>query len=345
MSLLSLAKGVLGDALMITGFVFAMMLLVEYLNVATTGLAARWLQKGGLLGYAAVVLVGTFPGCLGAFTDVTLYIHRIISLGALVGSMVAASGDEAFVMLALMPRTALLLFAGLFLYGLALAFVVDKAGGQRYYGRVRCETGLAIHPGEKERFRLALLRPSFWECSFPRAVLCAALGLFALGVALGAVGPETWNWVRVTLLLVTAVAFAVVFVAPEHFLEEHLYRHVAREHVVRIFAWTLGALFVMAWIKVQGGPLQGWVQTHPGWAVLAAALIGILPESGPHMLFVVGYTQGLMPLSALVASSVVQDGHGMLPLLAESWREFFKVKVITFAAGLAAGYGLRLFRL
>jgi hypothetical protein len=329
---------------MITGFVFAMMLLVEYMNVATAGLAARWLEKQGVLGYAAVVLVGAFPGCLGAFTDVTLYIHRIISLGALVGSMVAASGDEAFVMLAIMPRTAFLLFAGLFLYGLALAFVVDKAGGRRSYGGVRCETGLAIHPCEEERSRLAL-RPSFWEFSFPRAVLCAALGLFALGVALGAVGPSTWDWVRVTLLLATVVAFAVVFIAPEHFLEEHLYRHVAREHVPRIFAWTLGALSVMVWIKAQGGPLQGWVQTHPGWAVLAAALIGILPESGPHMLFVVGYAHGLLPLSALAASSVVQDGHGMLPLLAESWREFLKVKLITFAAGLAAGYGLRLFGL
>jgi hypothetical protein len=259
--------------------------------------------------------------------------------------MVAASGDEAFVMLAIMPRTALLLFAGLFLYGLALAFVVDKAGGRRCYGGIRCETGLAIHPGEEERSRLALRRPSFRECSFPRAALCAALGLFAVGVALGAVGPSTWNWVRVTLLLAAAVASAVVFVSPEHFLEEHLYRHVAREHVPRIFAWTLGALFVMAWIRVQGGPFQGWVQTHPGWAVLAAALIGILPESGPHMLFVVGYAQGILPLSALAASSVVQDGHGMLPLLAESWREFLKVKLITFAAGVAAGYGLRLFGL
>jgi hypothetical protein len=280
---------------------------VEYMNVATAGLAARWLEKQGVLGYAAVVFVGAFPGCLGAFTDVTLYIHRIISLGALVGSMVAASGDEAFVMLVIMPKTALLLFAGLFLYGLVLAFVVDKTGGRRCYGRVRCETGLAIHPGEQERPHLAL-RSSFRECSFTRAVLCVVLGIFALGVALGAVGPATWDWVRVTLLLATAVAFAVVFVSPEHFLEEHLYRHVAREHVPRIFAWTLGALFLMAWIKVQGGPLQGWVQAHSGWAVLAAALIGILPESGPHMLFVVGYTQGLLPLSTLVASSVRSPG-------------------------------------
>jgi hypothetical protein len=334
-----LVKGVLGDALMITGFVFAMMLLVEYLNVATSGLAARWLEKQGVLGYAAVVLVGTVPGCLGAFTDVTLYIHRIIPLGALVGGMVAASGDEAFVMLAIMPKTALLVFAGLFLYGLLLAFVVDKVSGRRCYGGTLCEAGLALHPGEDERPHLAF-RPSFRECSFPRAVLCVALGLFALGVALGAVGPGTWNWIRVTLLLVTGVAFAVVFVAPEHFLEEHLYHHVAREHVPRIFAWTLGALLVMAWISLKGGPLQTWIQGHPGWAVLAAALIGILPESGPHMLFVAGYAQGLLPLSALVASSVVQDGHGMLPLLAESWREFLKVKAITFSAGLIAGCGL-----
>ena len=70
MSLWMPLGGVLGDALMITGFVFAMMLLVEYLNVATAGLAARWLERGGLLGYAAVILVGTVPGCLGAFTDV-----------------------------------------------------------------------------------------------------------------------------------------------------------------------------------------------------------------------------------------------------------------------------------
>jgi hypothetical protein len=154
------------------------------------------------------------------------------------------------------------------------------------------------------------------------------------------VGPPAWNWICVTILALPTLAFTVVFIAPEHFLEAHLYRHVARKHVPRIFAWTLGALFVMAWIKVQGGPLQGWILGHPGWSVLAVALIGILPESGPHMIFVASYTQGLMPLSALVAFSVVQDGHGMPPLLAQSWREFLRVKVITFIAGMLLGYGL-----
>ena len=341
MSAGEILKGVLGDAILVTGFVFAMMLLVEYLNVTTAGAATRWLGKGGFGGYAMVILVGAVPGCLGAFTDVTLYIHRIISMGALAGSMVAASGDEAFVMLALMPRQALLLFVGLFTYGLLVAWVVDRLTRRRRFEASPCATGLALHPESEGTPGLAR-RASFRACTFPRAILCAALGLFALGVALGWVGPPVWNWIRVTILALSSLAFAVVFIAPDHFLETHLYQHVAREHVPRIFAWTLGALFVMAWIKVQGGPVQAWILDHPGWAVLAAALIGVLPESGPHMIFVAGYVQGLLPLSVLAASTVVQDGHGMLPLLAQSWREFLRVKAITFLAGVFLGYGLLL---
>ena len=117
-------------------------------------------------------------------------------------------------------------------------------------------------------------------CSFPRAVLCVALALFALGAAFGALGPPEWNWVRVTLLVLAALAFAVVFIAPDHFLDEHLYRHVAREHVPRIFAWTLAALFVMAWIKVQGGPFQAWIQGMPGGRFWPRPSSGCCPSRG-----------------------------------------------------------------
>jgi hypothetical protein len=36
----------------------------------------------------------------------------------------------------------------------------------------------------------------------------------------------------------------------------------------------------------------------------------------------------------------VQDGHGMLPLLAESRTEFLRVKAINLVAGLALGFVL-----
>jgi hypothetical protein len=84
------------------------------------------------------------------------------------------------------------------------------------------------------------------------------------------------------------------------------------------------------------------VRAHPTWALLAAALVGILPESGPHLVFVMLFAQGAIPFSVLVASSVVQDGHGMLPLLAESRREFVRVKAVNLVAGLLLGGALAL---
>ena len=71
--------------------------------------------------------------------------------------------------------------------------------------------------------------------------------------------------------------------------------------------------------------------------LLVAALVGLIPESGPHLVFVTLYSQGAVPLSILLASSIVQDGHGMLPLLAHSRRDFVTVKIINFGAGLGIG--------
>ena len=68
-----------------------------------------------------------------------------------------------------------------------------------------------------------------------------------------------------------------------------------------------------------------------------AVLIGIIPESGPHLVFVTLFAQGSLPFSILLASSIVQDGHGTLPLLAVSKRGFIILKIINVAAGFAIG--------
>lgn len=126
---------------------------------------------------------------------------------------------------------------------------------------------------------------------------------------------------------------------PDHFLEEHLWRHVALQHVPRIFVWTAAALFLT------GVVTRVWPEGTPSatahWLVLAAAsLLGLIPESGPHLLFVTPFDRGLVPLSTLVASSIVQDGHGTLPLLAYSRSDFLRLKAINLLVGLAVGAAL-----
>ena len=56
------------DSLMITGFVAAMMLLIEYLNVLSSGQWSQRLARGRIGQYLLAAFLGATPGCLGAFT-------------------------------------------------------------------------------------------------------------------------------------------------------------------------------------------------------------------------------------------------------------------------------------
>jgi hypothetical protein len=79
------------------------------------------------------------------------------------------------------------------------------------------------------------------------------------------------------------------------------------------------------------------------WIIIIAALIGIIPESGPHMVFVTLFAQGMIPFYVLLVNSIVQDGHSMLPLFAEDKLDFIKIKTINLVIGILAGIICMLF--
>lgn len=58
---------------------------------------------------------------------------------------------------------------------------------------------------------------------------------------------------------------------------------------------------------------------------------------GPHLVFVTIFAEDVVPFSVLLASSIVQDGHGMLPMLAHSRRAFIVIKLVNLIVGLAIG--------
>jgi len=79
--------------------------------------------------------------------------------------------------------------------------------------------------------------------------------------------------------------------------------------------------------------------------LLIAVSAGMIPASGPHLVFVTLFSQNLIPFSILLANSIVQDGHGILPLLAESRKDFVKVKSINLLIGFIVGIILLLLRI
>jgi hypothetical protein len=119
-------------------------------------------------------------------------------------------------------------------------------------------------------------------------------------------------------------------------LEKHLWEHVLKKHLLKIFFWTLGTLLAIHFME-SFIDINNWVETNLWVVLIIAVLIGILPESGPHLIFVTLFASGTIPFSILIANSIVQDGHGTIPLLALSKKSFIYLKIINLAIGFAVG--------
>lgn len=329
-------------ALMITGFVMLMMLAIEYINVITKGSWQNGLAKHKWTQYLLAVILGATPGCMGAFAVVAMFSHRVVSFGALVATMIATSGDEAFVMFTLFPEKALFLTAILVIIAFIAGWLTDLVVSKRVESKLDVCCQLEVHEPEFcNCFPKDKIFTQWRHLSLARGVLSVVLLLFVLGIAIGLIGPQGWDWKRITLLTAGLTGLFIVATVPEHFLQEHLWKHVVLKHAPSIFLWTLGALIV-ANIITDHLHLEESIRANALFVILIACFLGIIPESGPHLIFVTLYTQGTVPFAVLLASSIVQDGHGMLPMLAHSRKGFLLVKGINLGVGLIVGVSVYL---
>jgi hypothetical protein len=262
------------ESIQISLLVAVMMILVDLLNVFTKQkLESFFINARKFRQYILASLIGAVPGCIGGFTNVSLYIHGLISFGALAGSMIAVSGDEAFVMLAMFPKQAVILFLILFVIGIISGWLIDII--VKKYKISTCENckEMVTHPQEK-------------------------------------------NF--------------------KHYFKEHIYGHIIKKHLWKTALWTFGALAVVEF-GLQYLHLEQFTSQYKIAFLLVGALVGLIPESGPHLIFVTLFAQGLIPFSVLLTSSIVQDGHGMLPMLSYSLKDSIKLKAFNFVIGLTIG--------
>ncbi len=382
-----LVVDVLKNSILITGLVLIMMLMIEYFNIHSHGKWFAHIKDSKIKQIFLGSLLGLVPGCIGGFATVSLYTHRLLSLGALVAMMIASSGDEAFVIMALIPRQGLILFGILFVISIITGIVVDYLI-YRKPQKDLCPDDFEIHShiDESNRsipsiFKLesykVMLKPSK-----ERIFILAGIALFIAAVIMGILAcghdhsagtlheaetyvcdhghvhttaahnhtadcahnhnePATLNIlneksINIVFAIISIVTLFFTATANEHFIKDHLWKHVIKRHMVSIFLWTFGTLLVCQ-IGMQYLDIEHWISNNMLLVVLLAVAIGIIPESGPHLVFVTLFAQGVLPFYVLLVNSIVQDGHSALPLLAESKMSFVKAKLINIVVGLAIG--------
>lgn len=365
---------VLRNAVLITGLVLIMMLMIEYCNIGSHGSLFARLKSSGINQVLIGTLLGLVPGCIGGFAAVSLFTHKLLSFGALTAMMIASSGDEAFVMLATMPLKALLLFAILGALAIVTGLVCD-----RYLFKEQnfafCPDGYEIHKEHDSSiaspFRLSSYKDALRRPSRERLLLLAGIALFVVALLSGFAGHDhaghdhsghdhavhqeslqeiieerhlstftlhllDEEWMNCLFAIMSIVTLLFTATAKEHFIKEHLWHHVIKRHLLSIFLWTLGGLAVCQ-IGVQYLNIDEWVSSNMIFVILLAVAVGIIPESGPHLVFVTLYLNGIVPFSVLLANSISQDGHTALPLLASSRKTFLKAKAVNIIIGAVVG--------
>ena len=369
------------DSILITGIVIIMMMMIESFNLEKH---SGFFEKTGGSSLKQVLLaaiLGSIPGCIGGFAAVSLYSKRLIGFGALTAMMIASCGDEAFVMLAMMPDRALLIFAILFLLavfcGTGVDFYIKQRGLRKGAVMEGRDSSLALRMTGKEADRMTgkevpgmgekneegvadsslALRMTGEEdrrrsLTLYRVVLTAATVFFAVALACGWLdhshaAPEKGRmhidllseWWMNLIFAILCIAMAVILCfRPDRFIKETLWHHILSRHLPVIFAWTFGVLLLIG-ILSEYIDISRWVSSNPAIMILLAVAIGIIPESGPHLIFVSLYAGGLVPFPVLLASCISQDGHSALPLLAEDKKSFAYTKLFKCVIALAAGYG------
>ena len=314
-----------------------MMLLIEYITVRSKGGWNRFFSRRNWVQVLIAAVLGFIPGCLGVYVAVSLYAHKLFSFAALVTAMISTSGDEAFVMIGVLGwETALKIFGLLTLIGIATGFVIHLVMKNRSFMPGN-EQHFAIHQDPHcSTFDKTLFVPQLKRIAFERALLIFGTIAFIVLLVTGDLGIVDWQGSRTTFLVVGLVALAMFVTVPDHFLQKHLWGHVIKKHFLKIFLWTFAA-FLLIHVIIPYLDLSTWLQTNLFYVLLIAVAIGIIPESGPHFIFVFLFMDGSIPFSILLANSIVQDGHGALPLLAESRRSFIIMKAVNLLVGFAIG--------
>jgi hypothetical protein len=360
-----------------------MMLIIEYINVATKGRRLDSIRKSPARQVVLGGVLGMIPGCMGGFAAVSLFSHNVFNLGGLVAAMISDTGDETFVMFAAMPGYALLIKLLTFLFAMAAGFAINafmsKSIPKHFDHSLEIHS---VHGHHSEQLSSNIFH-NIRRLSPVRAAILSGIVIFMLSLALGLLehshsGEEGATcihaneisiseyehhhgeisehehehehhhgahshgnifgerWLNIMFIFIAGAAFLMVLSVTEHFLKEHILRHVIYRHLLRVFTWTFGSLLLIYLLGLFVH-YDEWMNDNQLIMLFIALAIGLIPESGPHIVFISLFAGGSIPFSILLANSLVQNGHSGLPLLAESKTSFVKMKLIAVAAGLIAG--------
>ena len=356
----------------ITFIVMMMMLLVDFANVKTQGRIISLMKRYPGLQIVLCAVIGLIPGCVGIFAVVSLYTHRLIGFGALLAAAIAGFGDEAFFMLSFIPKQTLWLTLILFSLAIGVGYLTDYWFQKRknrpnspflQFSEMDCKECIDCeeHSHNHKTQNSKHIR-------LFRIISLVVVGLFIIGIFSGVIGDDhgigygedgartvptnelhavsidgehatpTISGENMLFLVISFATFILLLTVNKHFFEEHILNHLLKKHLLKTLFWVV---IVMLLVRIFSLYVDVSAFAYHSWGkyilLLFALLLGFIPQSGPHLIILFLFIDGIVPFSTLIANSIMQEGHGGIPLLAYSPKHFLWTKIIKFVIALGVG--------
>lgn len=266
---------------------------------------SNFLKNGGIWQVPTASVLGALPGCGGAVVAITAFARGNITLGSMVGALIATMGDAAFLLIAKEPLTYLKVITISTSAAIIFGWLVDR-----------------FHPGELYNLDINKIQLKIIGRLRKRDIVYMIL--IIPGLILGLLQLMQISTSHYSLLIYIGIAGALAStitwaMSPVNAVTDHSDHPFSRttEETSFVTVWVITAYLAYEYSFVYLGlNLDSIVDSAIIIIPLLAILIGFIPGCGPQIIITTLYINGVIPFAALIGNSISNDGDALFPAIA-----------------------------
>lgn len=350
-------------------------LLFGYINYRTSGNFTNIISKNRKLQPLIGALIGAIPGCGGSLAIMPLYINGKLSFGAIIASLIASMGDAAFVLISANIKMYFFVTIVSTITGIITGQLVDYFKLEEKLGlkkRRELDKHSVSKTNSKEAHNhdeiiLDNLAKSHGNTNRLAFIITHGkgykiyIGIILIGFIFMSLAHSGLNLPIIEklhsleeLVAVIGILFSIIYMwcfkkvfKNSNQKEEENKKISLREMLIH----SVGEIsFVITWIFIAyliydliililGGDeyLVKLVLSTGVISVFIGAGLGLIPGCGIQIVLMSFYLKGTIPLGAVIANSISQDGDALFPLLAMDKKSSLWAMIITTIPAILVG--------
>lgn len=351
-------------------------LLFGYINYKTNGNFTYIISKNKKLQPLIGGLIGSIPGCGGTLAIMPLYIQKKLSFGAIVASLISSMGDAAFILIASNFKLYIFVTVTGLITGVITGYIVDLFNleiklnlkspksktlvrgslASNSYNKYDELDRVAHHHGNINKFAYIITH----RVGYKLYIAILLIGFVFMTIAHSGISSgisssiiekihsleELIAILGIVSSVIYMICFKKVFKNSNSEEEEN-----KKGSLKEVLIHSVGEIsFVITWIFIAyiiydlsviliGGEkyISNFVLYTGIGSVLIGALLGLIPGCGVQIVLLSFYLKGNVPLGAVIANSISQDGDALFPLIAMDKKSALWATILTTIPALVVG--------